>query len=109
LTGEKILVSPHRSKRPWQGQVEELAHDNRPDYDPACYLCPGNSRADGSMNPTYKESYVFINDFSALLPDTPENELNEEDLLVAESQRGLCKVIAFSPKHDLTLPEMEAV
>ncbi|MGH2622644.1 MAG: UDP-glucose--hexose-1-phosphate uridylyltransferase [Sphingobacterium sp.] len=109
LTGEKILVSPHRSKRPWQGQVEELALDNRPDYDPACYLCPGNSRADGSMNPAYKESYVFINDFSALLPDTPEKELNEEDLLVAESQRGLCKVIAFSPKHDLTLPEMETV
>ncbi|MCC2598793.1 UDP-glucose--hexose-1-phosphate uridylyltransferase [Sphingobacterium sp. FBM7-1] len=107
LTGEYILVSPHRSKRPWQGQVEDLAPDNRPEYDPKCYLCPGNSRADGTQNPPYKDSFVFVNDFSALLEDTPTGQFNEENLLVAESERGICKVISFSPRHDLTLPEME--
>lgn len=107
LTGERILVSPHRSKRPWQGQVEELSLDKRPEYDPNCYLCPGNKRADGSENPNYKESFVFVNDFSALLKDTEEGNINEEGLLVAETERGICKVIAFTPRHDLTLPEMD--
>mgnify|MGYP000983717374 CR=1 FL=1 len=107
LTGERILVSPHRSKRPWQGQVEELSLDKRPEYDPNCYLCPGNKRADGSENPYYKESFVFVNDFSALLKDTEEGNINEEGLLVAETERGICKVIAFTPRHDLTLPEMD--
>lgn len=107
LTGEYILVSPHRSKRPWQGQVEDLAPDNRPEYDPKCYLCPGNSRADGTQNPPYKDSFVFVNDFSALLENTPTEQFNEDNLLVAESERGICKVISFSPRHDLTLPEME--
>jgi len=107
LTGERILVSPHRSKRPWQGQVEELSLDKRPEYDPNCYLCPGNKRADGSENPDYKESFVFVNDFSALLKDTEEGNINEEGLLVAETERGICKVIAFTPRHDLTLPEMD--
>lgn len=107
LTGERILASPHRSKRPWQGQVEELSLDKRPEYDPNCYLCPGNKRADGSENPDYKESFVFVNDFSALLKDTEEGNINEEGLLVAETERGICKVIAFTPRHDLTLPEMD--
>lgn len=107
LTGEYILVSPHRSKRPWQGQVEDLAPDNRPEYDPKCYLCPGNSRADGTQNPDYSDSFVFVNDFSALLADTPSEQYDEENLLVAESERGICKVISFSPRHDLTLPQME--
>lgn len=107
LTGEYILVSPHRSKRPWQGQVEDLAPDNRPEYDPKCYLCPGNTRADGTQNPPYKDSFVFVNDFSALLENTPTEQFNEDNLLVAESERGICKVISFSPRHDLTLPEME--
>ena len=107
LTGERILVSPHRSKRPWQGQVEELSLDKRPEYDPNCYLCPGNKRADGSENPDYKESFVFVNDFSALLKDTKGGNINEEGLLVAETERGICKVIAFTPRHDLTLPEMD--
>ncbi len=106
LTGEKILVSPHRSKRPWQGQVESLAKDSRPAYDPACYLCPSNKRADGDVNPSYTDSFVFVNDFSALLNDTPEGHLNEDELLVADTERGICKVIAFTPRHDLTLPEM---
>ncbi|MFZ4861132.1 UDP-glucose--hexose-1-phosphate uridylyltransferase [Sphingobacterium sp. Mn56C] len=107
LTGEKVLVSPHRSKRPWQGQVEDLPTEQRPEYDPTCYLCPGNSRADGTVNPKYTESFVFVNDFSALLNHTPAASYNEQDLLIAENERGICKVISFSPRHDLTLPEME--
>lgn len=107
LTGEFILVSPHRSKRPWQGQVEETSADQRPEYDSTCYLCPGNQRADGTLNPDYKDSFVFVNDFSALLPDTESTFIDEDGLLIAETERGICKVIAFSPRHDLTLPEME--
>ncbi|MDM1046755.1 UDP-glucose--hexose-1-phosphate uridylyltransferase [Sphingobacterium hotanense] len=107
LTGEFVLVSPHRSKRPWQGQVEETSADQRPEYDPNCYLCPGNQRADGTLNPDYKDSFVFVNDFSALLPDTQSTFIDEDGLLIAETERGICRVIAFSPRHDLTLPEME--
>lgn len=107
LTGEYVLVSPHRSKRPWQGQVEDLAPDDRPQYDPKCYLCPGNTRADGTQNPDYIDSFVFVNDFSALLENTVIEQYNEDNLLVAESERGICKVISFSPRHDLTLPQME--
>ncbi|MDE3182834.1 MAG: UDP-glucose--hexose-1-phosphate uridylyltransferase [Bacteroidota bacterium] len=106
LTGDWILVSPHRMKRPWQGKVEDLPKDNRPSYDSKCYLCPGNKRSDGSVNSDYKDSYVFTNDFSALLPDTPTGEVDEENLLVASSESGICKVICFSPRHDLTLPQM---
>lgn len=107
LTGDWILVSPHRTKRPWQGKVEAVAANNRPEYDPACYLCPGNKRADGSENPTYTESFVFTNDYSSLLEDTPEGGLNDDNLLVAGSQKGICRVISFSPRHDLTLPQMQ--
>jgi UDPglucose--hexose-1-phosphate uridylyltransferase len=106
LTGEKILVSPHRSKRPWQGQVEDLPPDNRPAYDPKCYLCPGNKRADGTQNPDYKDSFVFVNDFSALL-ESSELESSEDGLLQASTEKGICKVISFTPRHDLTLPEMD--
>ncbi|KEQ28662.1 hypothetical protein N180_04505 [Pedobacter antarcticus 4BY] len=106
LTGEHILVSPHRTKRPWQGKIEDISPDNRPEYDPKCYLCPGNVRADGEINPDYKASFVFKNDFAALIEDTEIDNLNEDDLLVAKGERGLCKVISFSPKHDLTLPEL---
>ena len=74
LTGDWILVSPHRMKRPWQGKVETVPADNRPSYDPTCYLCPGNKRSDGSMNPSYEDAYVFTNDFSALLPESPEQK-----------------------------------
>lgn len=107
LTGEKVLVSPHRSKRPWQGQVEDMDNEQRPLYDPKCYLCPGNFRADGTKNPDYKDSFVFVNDFSALLEDVPHHSGDKENLLVYSSERGICKVIAFSPRHDLTLPEMD--
>lgn len=106
LTGEWVLVSPHRSKRPWQGKMEAVDNTTRPTYDPACYLCPGNSRAAGTINPSYQMPYAFVNDFSALLHETPSGELNTNGLLVAESQRGICKVISFSPNHSLTLAEM---
>ena len=109
LTGEWVLVSPHRSKRPWQGQIEEAAADERLQYDAGCYLCPGNERAGGVANPDYTGTFVFQNDFSALLPDVPEGRSDEHELLVAESEAGLCRVICFSPRHDLTLAEMEVV
>jgi len=107
LTREWILVSPHRTKRPWQGQVEKPPPDERPAYDPNCYLCPGNTRAGGARNPQYTSTFVFTNDFAALLPDVPPGEVNESELLIARSERGTCRVICFSPRHDLTLPEME--
>ena len=107
LTGDWILVSPHRMKRPWQGKVESLPADNRPSYDPACYLCPGNKRSDGTVNPAYTDAYVFTNDFSALLPDTPDGGENEQGLLVSKSESGICRVICFSPDHSLTLPVMQ--
>lgn len=97
LTGEWILVSPHRTKRPWQGKVETLPADDRPSYDEKCYLCPGNTRAEGSVNPSYTDSFVFTNDFSALLSDTPEGEVNVDGLLQALSQKGICRVISLSP------------
>jgi len=107
LTGDWILVSPHRAKRPWQGQVEKPAVHDRPAYDPDCYLCPGNERAGGKTNPNYKGTYVFTNDFSALLTDTPEGAVVEGELFQAESESGICKVICFSENHCLTIPEME--
>ncbi|MEJ8819184.1 UDP-glucose--hexose-1-phosphate uridylyltransferase [Lacibacter sp. H407] len=107
LTGDWVLVSPHRMKRPWQGKVEALPEDNRPAYDPNCYLCPGNKRSDGSQNPAYEDAYAFINDFSALLPDTPTGGDDMNGLLISKSETGICKVICFSPDHRLTLPLME--
>jgi UDPglucose--hexose-1-phosphate uridylyltransferase len=104
LTGEWILVSPHRTKRPWQGKVESVPADDRPAYDPKCYLCPGNTRADGSQNPQYSDSFVFTNDFAALLPGSPPGSINVEGLLQAQSETGTCRVISFSPDHSLTLP-----
>jgi UDPglucose--hexose-1-phosphate uridylyltransferase len=107
LLGEWLLVSPHRTKRPWQGKVEKSAGNNIPEFDPKCYLCPGNTRADGGINPHYESTYVFINDFSALLPDISVESMSEKGLLVAQSERGICKVLCFSPKHNLTLSLME--
>ncbi|HSC52010.1 MAG TPA: UDP-glucose--hexose-1-phosphate uridylyltransferase [Phnomibacter sp.] len=104
LTGDWILVSPHRTKRPWQGKVEDLPADDRPVYDAGCYLCPGNQRADGSINPVYQHSFVFTNDFASLLPNTPEGEFERGGLLKANSAKGICRVISFSPDHSLTLP-----
>ncbi len=108
LTREWVLVSPQRAKRPWLGQVEKTPPENLPAYDPDCYLCPGNSRAGGVKNPEYSGTFVFDNDFTALLPDTPHEELHTEpnSLFVAVPERGLCRVVCFSPRHDLTLPEL---
>jgi UDPglucose--hexose-1-phosphate uridylyltransferase len=107
LTGEWVLVSPHRTKRPWQGQVEKPVIEERPQYDPGCYLCPGNERAGGMKNPDYDGTFVFQNDFSALLPDVPAGRAGDHELLLSESESGVCRVICFSPRHDLTLPEMD--
>lgn len=106
LTNQWVLVSPHRAKRPWQGQTEKSSQDERPSYDPECYLCPGNKRASGPVNDKYDSTFVFTNDFSALLEDTPEGTLND-GLFQAKAERGIARVICFSPNHNLTVPEME--
>ncbi len=121
LTGEWVLVSPHRTERPWQGQVEEVAPEPPATYDPNCYLCPRNARAGEVRNPAYTETFVFDNDFAALLPETPaavtqkkelqekesqEKEFQEKGLLVARSEAGRCRVLCYSPRHDLTMARM---
>jgi len=105
LTKQWVLVSPHRAKRPWQGQTEKATQEERPAYDPNCYLCAGNERTSGVVNDKYTSTFVFKNDFSALLPDTPEGEL-DEGLFKAKAERGMSRVICFSPNHNLTIPEM---
>lgn len=108
LNGDWLQVSPQRAKRPWQGQQEDTPGDTRPDYDPNCYLCPGNSRSGGkAQNPKYESTFVFTNDFSALLNDTPIADFNKNDLLIAKGEQGICRVICFSPRHNLTIPELE--
>src|SRR5512137_1035083 len=108
LTGEWILVSPHRARRPWLGQVEPQPAEHRPAYDPTCYLCPGNERAGGVRNPAYTGTFVFDNDFASLLPDAAEQSSSpSHPLLAASPERGLCRVVCFSPRHDLTLPELD--
>jgi UDPglucose--hexose-1-phosphate uridylyltransferase len=106
LTGEWILVSPHRTQRPWQGQRESTVGELRPPFDPQCYLCPGNKRAGNAVNPQYDGTFVFPNDFAALLPDTPLTGAAPGELFQCEPVRGESRVICFSPRHDLTLPEM---
>ena len=108
LTGDWVLISPHRTKRPWQGQVEAAPADSRPTYDPSCYLCPGNERAGGKHNLAYSSTFVFDNDFAALLPDGPRGDVGEGPLFQSRAETGICRVICFSPRHDLTLPEMES-
>jgi len=107
LTGEWVQVSPHRAKRPWQGKEEETPGEEKPKYDPDCYLCPGNDRAGDAKNPEFDSTFVFTNDFSALKPDTPSEKQSDHELLVAKGEKGICRVICFSPRHDLTLPQME--
>jgi len=108
LTNEWVLVSPHRATRPWQGEVAKLQTTPQPAYDPSCYLCPGNERAGGIRNPRYASTFVFENDFAALKPDVTSERLDIEnaELLVAETEPGICRVICFSPHHDLTLATM---
>lgn len=105
LTGEWVQVSPHRTLRPWQGQVEKAKTDARPAHDPACYLCAGNTRANGESNPQYTSTFVFDNDFAAIPANTPSGEF-KDGLLHARAEVGTCRVICFSPRHDLTLAEM---
>jgi UDPglucose--hexose-1-phosphate uridylyltransferase len=108
LTGEWVLVSPHRAKRPWLGQVEKTPPANLLPYDPTCYLCPGNERAGGVFNPAYDGTFVFDNDFAALLPDAvDEIPASVHPLLASVPEQGECRVICFSPRHDLTLPELD--
>jgi UDPglucose--hexose-1-phosphate uridylyltransferase len=106
LTGDWVLVSPHRMKRPWQGKRETTPPAVRPAYDPTCYLCPGNTRVSGDVNPKYTSTYVFTNDFQAILPDPSETPDTGHPLLRHQGARGTCRVVCFSPRHDLTLPEM---
>ena len=107
LTDEWVLVSPHRAKRPWLGQVEKSPPENLPQYDPNCYLCPRNERAGGVKNPDYSSTFVFDNDFSSLLSDEVPAHASDHPLLASISERGLCQVVCFSPRHDLTLPELD--
>lgn len=106
LTGEWVLVSPHRTDRPWQGEVNQPDNSSSPAYDPACYLCPGNQRASGHRNPPYTQTFVFDNDFPALLPDTPLHRF-EDRMLVAEAEPGIARVLCFSPLHNLTISRMQ--
>ncbi len=108
LTNEWILVSPHRATRPWQGELAPLPTAKEPAYDPNCYLCPGNTRAGGIQNPAYSTTFVFENDFAALKPQASSSRLDADGmgLVVAESESGICHVICFSPRHDLTLATM---
>ncbi|RKU48867.1 galactose-1-phosphate uridyl transferase [Coniochaeta pulveracea] len=114
LTGSWLLVSPHRTKRPWQGQQEGPSKNKLPEYDPKCYLCPGNKRAQGDSNPQYKSTFVFVNDYSAVKEEQQEYtpEVRDDDLssllLQAQPVTGRCYVLTFSPKHDITLADMTA-
>jgi UDPglucose--hexose-1-phosphate uridylyltransferase len=107
LTQEWVLVSPHRAERPWQGQTEGAAPERLLGFDPQCYLCPGNTRAGGERNPKYSATFVFDNDFAALRSGTPSASFDEKGLLIAQSESGRCRVVCFSPRHDLTLARME--
>lgn len=113
LTQSWVLCSPHRAKRPWQGQVEKLAVDERPSFDPKCYLCPGNTRVGGHLNPVYESTYTFPNDFPAVQDSvtTKPSEIMSSDkvedmLFKAEATRGECHVICFNPNHALTVAQM---
>ena len=109
LTDAWVLVSPHRTKRPWQGQVEKNADDKRPAFDPKCYLCPTNTRANGETNPNYPDVFAFDNDFAALLTDeviARDEAIEKNPLFKVQHERGFCRVVCFSPRHDLTIPEM---
>jgi UDPglucose--hexose-1-phosphate uridylyltransferase len=107
LRGEWVLVSPQRNTRPWQGQIETVPDKETPPHDPDCYLCPRSARAGGIVNPDYRSTYVFDNDFPALLPAATHADLAVGDLLIARAEAGVCRVVCFSPRHDLTLARMD--
>lgn len=106
LSGQWVLVSPHRAKRPWQGQQESVPTATLPTHDPDCFLCPGNARVTGDRNPEYRGTYVFTNDFAALMSDTPPAPDSQDPLMRSQSARGVSRVICFSPDHSKTLPEL---
>ncbi|KAI9319627.1 galactose-1-phosphate uridylyltransferase [Dichotomocladium elegans] len=109
LTRSWVLCSPHRTQRPWQGHRESAYMEKRPEYDPTCYLCPGNQRANGDHNPNYESTFVFPNDFAAVKSDQPalpDCTSDDDDLIRAQGVRGECHVMCFSPRHDLTMAEM---
>lgn len=106
LTGQWVLVSPHRAKRPWQGQQEPAQQETLPQHDPDCFLCPGNTRVTGDKNLDYQDTYVFTNDFAALMTDTPLAPESQDPLMRCQSARGTSRVICFSPDHSKTLPEL---
>lgn len=108
LTGEWVLVSAHRLDRPWQGEASVAPAVQRAAYDPECYLCPGNTRANGESNPQYVDTFAFDNDYAALVPNPgEEREKDEDGLFVADAQAGRCRVVCFSPRHDLDLGTMD--
>ena len=108
LTRDWVLVSPQRSERPWAGRFEKVPIQSAQSFDPNCYLCPGNLRASGERNPNYSSTFVFTNDFPALVPEahSPKQDDSGRGLMLAESEAGICKVVCFSPRHDLTLSRM---
>jgi UDPglucose--hexose-1-phosphate uridylyltransferase len=106
LTGQWVLVSPHRAKRPWQGQQEETQQETLPSYEPTCYLCAGNTRVSGDVNPAYTGTYVFTNDHAALMPQVPAAPPSTDPLFQMHEAQGTSRVICFSPDHARSLPEL---
>ena len=106
LTGNWVLVSPHRAKRPWQGQQETPDRSIRPAHDPECYLCTGNKRVTGEQNPDYTGTFVFTNDFAALTVDAPDAPETGNPLFQNGTARGTSRVVCFSPDHSKSLPEL---
>lgn len=106
LIEEWVLVSPHRAKRPWQGQVESIDDEQKPSFDESCFLCPGNTRINGEVNENYQHTFVFSNDFAALKQDTPQASV-DDPLFKMATEQGESRVICFSPDHSKTLPELE--
>ncbi len=106
LLREWVVVSPQRNQRPWLGKVEEPPAIHQPAYDPGCYLCPGNERARGAHNPAYTQTFVFDNDYAALLSDSPQIAAAESELMLARPERGICRVVCFSPRHDVAIPRL---
>ena len=107
LRDDWVLVSPGRTDRPWQGAEERVSGAAPPAYDPQCYLCPGNTRANGAANPPYTACHVFDNDFSALQSVSADAGVKADGLLVAQPESGICRVICYSPRHDLALSTMD--
>jgi UDPglucose--hexose-1-phosphate uridylyltransferase len=108
LTGEWVIVSPQRTQRPWDGTIGEPPPP-APSYEPDCYLCPGNERAGGVRNPDYDATFVFANDFAALLPDAPVPTDSNDGWFTTDAAVGECRVICFSPRHELTLATMPSI